>query len=130
MRNKKNLFPRKYYRIPFHHPVDFRILKYRRRYITHLSAKRGPGKGQDLGEDGMSFISEYRLPVDIVLRVVFVIPADGEQHILAKVIRSDISESGYLTAVQFLNLHGPRREKLRNYIADETKKSYNFLKYF
>ncbi len=130
MRNKTNLLPRRYFRIPFDRPVDFTILKYKRRYITHLSAKHGPGKGKDLGEDGMSFISQYSLPEDIVVRVVFELPGYGDQHILARVIRNKQIDSGYLTAVQFLNLHGPRKDKLRNYIARQTKENYKFLKYF
>ncbi|WP_418792468.1 PilZ domain-containing protein [Phosphitispora sp. TUW77] len=130
MRKKTNLLPRRYFRIPFERPVDFTILKYKRRYITHLSTKYGPAKGNDLGEDGMSFVSQYSLPEDIVVRVVFELPGLGEQSILAKVIRNRQVDSGYLTAVQFLNLHGARKDKLRNYIADETKKGYQFLQYF
>ncbi len=129
MRINTNLLPRRYFRIPFDRPVDFTILKYKRRYITHLSAKHGPGKGHDLGEDGMSFISQYSLPEDIVVRVVFQLPGFGEQVILARVIRNGQIDYGYLTAVQFLNLHGSRRDKIRNYIAGETKKNYRFLKH-
>ncbi|PKM81886.1 MAG: hypothetical protein CVU89_07640 [Firmicutes bacterium HGW-Firmicutes-14] len=128
-RNRGTLFPRRYFRIPFEKPVEFSILKYNRRYIAHLSTKRGPGKGHDIGEDGLSFVSPYSLPVDMVLRVVFELPDIGEQRILARVVRSGPVDAGFLTAVQFLNLHGQRKERLRDYIASETRKSYRFLKF-
>lgn len=130
MRNRTVLFPRRYFRVPFKGPVEFRILKYNRRYISHLSAKRGPGSGHDLGEDGLSFISPYSLPDDMILRIDFELPGIGAQRILAKVVRSSYIDTGYLTAVQFLNLHGPRKEVLRDFITDETRKNYNFLKHF
>lgn len=129
MRNRGILYPRKYFRIPFENAVEFTILKFNRRYITHLSTKRGPGTGHDLGEDGLSFVSDYSLPPDMVLRVMFNLPEFGEQRILARVVRSSSVNSGNLTAVQFLNLHGIRKERLREYITNETKKNYRFLKF-
>lgn len=128
MRSKGSVFPRRYFRIPFNYPVEFSILKYNRRFVNHLSTKRGAGSGHDLGEDGLSFISQYSLPPDMVLRVVFSLPGFGEERILARVVRNTPVENGHLTAVQFLNLHGPRRDKLRSYIIGETKKNYRFLK--
>jgi len=129
MRNRNQLFQRRFFRVPFDNPVEFQILKYHRRYISHLSAKRGPGRGYDLGEDGLSFISRYSLPTDMVLSVEFELPELGKERILAKVVRSDVVESGHLSAVQFVNLHGSRKDILRQYIASETKKNYIFLKY-
>ena len=129
MRNRNQLFQRKFFRVPFGNPVEIQILKYRCRYISHLSAKRGPGRGYDLGEDGLSFISRYSLPTDMVLSVEFELPELGKERILAKVVRSDVVESGHLSAVQFVNLHGSRKDILRQYIASETKKNYMFLKY-
>ncbi len=129
MRNRTSIFQRRYFRIPFDNPVEFRVLQYNRRYLAHLSAKRGPGRGHDIGEDGLSFVSLYTLPLDMVLRVVFDLPGYGEERILARVVRSTQVDSGFLTAVQFLNLNGPRKENLRNFITSETKKNYRFLKY-
>jgi hypothetical protein len=129
MRNKNSLFDRRFYRVSFEQPVEFRILKYNYRYITHLSAKKGPGTGRDIGEDGLSFISTYCLPVDMILRVDFELPGTGEQGVLARVVRSIETNSGYLTAVQFLNLQGPRKDKLREFIIDRTKRKLKFFKY-
>ncbi len=129
MRDRTSPFPRRYFRIPFFNPVEFRVLKYKRRYLSHLSGKRGLGKGHDLGEDGLSFVSPYSLPAEMILRIDFVLPDLGEERILAKVVRNSLVESGYLTAVQFLNLHGPRRDKLRSYITSETRKNYRFLEH-
>lgn len=128
MRTKGPIFQRRYFRIPFLQKIEFNILKYNKRVVTHLSSKTGFAQGHDLGEDGLSFISQYNLPVDMVLRVVFDLPGFGEERVLARVVRPSPSEKGYLTAVQFINLNGPRREKLRNFIAGETKKNYKFLK--
>ncbi len=129
MRNRASLFQRRYFRVPFNGPIEFQILKYNRRYVTHLSSKYGPGRGHDLGEDGLSFISPYSLPVEMIVRVDFELPGFGRERILARVVRSRPVEAGYLTAVQFLNFHGPRREKIRNFITSETRKNYRFLKY-
>lgn len=128
MVKRSSLFQRRFYRIPFKNNVEFSILKYRHQNIAHLSSKKGLAVGHDLGEDGLSFISPYCLPVDMILRVVFTLPKE-ERRILARVIRTKPSGSGYLTAVQFINFNGNRREELRNFIANETKKSYKFLKY-
>ena len=129
MKGKSALFKRRFYRIPFNNPVKFQILKYNRRHITHLSSKSGPGQGHDLGEDGLSFVSPYSLPYEMVIRVVFDLPESGEQRILAQVVRNSPLESGYFTAVQFLNLNGVRKERLKEYITGETRKNYKFLKY-
>lgn len=128
MEKRTSFFQRRYFRIPFEKPVEFSILKYRHRNIAHLSEKKGPARGRDLGEDGLSFISSYCLAVDMILRLVFKIPS-GEKRVLARVVRTTPVENGFLTAVQFINIHGPRREELKSYIANETKKSYKFLKY-
>lgn len=128
MLKRSSFFQRRFYRIPFNNPVEFSILKYRHQNIAHLSSKKGLAVGQDLGEEGLSFISSYCLPVDMILRVVFSLPK-GERRILARVIRTNLSDSGYFTAVQFININGNRRDELRNFIATETKKSYKFLKY-
>lgn len=128
MRGKGPIFQRRYFRIPFDAVIEFNILKYNKRVATHLSSKRGLAQGHDLGEDGLSFISQYNLPIDMVLRVVFELRGLGEERILARVVRRSHTEAGFLTAVQFINLNGPRKEKLRNFIAGETKKNYKFLK--
>lgn len=128
MVKKSSFFQRRFYRIPYNNPVEFSILKYRHQNIAHLSSKKGLAVGNDLGEEGLSFISPYCLPVDMILRVVFTLPK-GEKRILARVIRTKLSANGYLTAVQFINFNGNRREELRSYIATETKKNYKFLKY-
>ena len=129
MLNRGSFFKRRFYRIPFKNPIEFMILKYRHRNIAHLSAKRGSANGFDFGEDGLSFVSPYCLPEDMILRVVFDLPEFGEKRVLAKVVRSTSFDEGYLTAVQFLNMNGPRKEEFRKYITGETKKSYKFLKY-
>ncbi len=123
------MFERRYFRVAFNYPVEFQILKYNRRYVRHLSSKRGLGVGHDMGEDGLSFLSPYSLPAGMILRVNFELPDSGPEQILAKVIRCSQTASGYLTAVQFLNLHGSRKEKLRTFIVNETKKNYTFLQY-
>ncbi len=129
MRKRAPLFERRYFRVPYNGTIEFQILKFKRTYITHLSSKYGPGQGHDLGEDGMSFISPYSLPVDLIIRVDFELPDFGRERILARVVRSRQVDSGYLTAVQFLNLHGHRRDTLRSFITSETRKNYRFLKY-
>lgn len=129
MKNRAAVFQRRHYRVPFDCPVEFQILQYRRRNINHLSSKRGPACGHDLGEDGLSFISDYLLPVDMIIRVTFQLPDCGEQTVLARVVRSVPAGTGYLTAIQFLNFDGPRKDRLRLYITRETRKNYKFLKY-
>lgn len=129
MRGKGTFYKRRFYRVPFNNPVKFQILKFKRRHITHLSSKSGHGLGHDLGEDGLSFISSYSLPAELIIRIVFELPDKGEQRILAQVVRNTPVESGFLTAVQFLNLHGTRKDRIRDFITCETRRHYKFLKY-
>lgn len=128
MRAKGPIFKRRYFRIPFDQVVEFNIIKYNTRPVNNLSSKKGLAQGHDLGEDGLSFVSQYKLPIDMVLRVVFDLKDFGQERILARVVRRNQTEAGYLTAVQFLNLNGLRKEKLQNYITGEAKKNYKFLK--
>lgn len=123
-----SLFHRRFFRVPFNKPVEFNILKYRHKKLAHLSAKTGTGLSRDLSEDGISFTSNYRLPADMVVRIVFHLPP-GERQFLAKVVRTHPQGKGFLTAVQFINLQGTRREDLRSFITSETRKQYKFLKY-
>ncbi len=128
MGKKNSFFQRRYFRVPFNTPVKFNILKYRQQKLAHLSTKTGTGLSRDLGEDGISFISGYRLPVDMIIRIIFHLP-QGERSFLARVVRTQPLGKVNLTAVQFVNLNGTRREDLRSFIISETKKQYKFLKY-
>lgn len=127
-RKLKPFFQRRYFRVPFNTPVEFNILKYGHQKLAHLSTKKGTGLGHDLGEDGLSFITNYCLPVDMIIRIIFNLP-NGERRFLARVVRTQACDRRYLTAVQFINHNGIRREDLRTFIIGETRKQYKFLNY-
>lgn len=127
---KTSLSQRIHFRIPAEFTVEFYVMKYKRRNVTHLSGKKGLGLGQDIGEGGLSFISPYLLPVDMIVRLSVDLPEYGIEPLLARVVRAGrTTTGGYLTGVQFFNLPPKRREHIRNYVINQAKKQYNFLKY-
>lgn len=109
--------------------MEFYIMKYKRRNVAHLSGKKGLGQGKDIGEGGLSFISPYLLPVDMIVRLAVDLPESGVERLLARVVRSERDNGGYLTGVQFFNLAQTRRERIRNYVINQTRKEYKFLRY-
>ncbi len=130
MKNRKmGLHPRIHYRISTEFPVEFYIMKYKRRNVAHLSGKMGLGDGRDIGEGGLSFISPYLLPVDMIVKLAFELPEIGVERMLARVVRSQQVDSGFLTGVQFFNLPNYRRERIRNFVTGQTRKQYEFLSY-
>jgi c-di-GMP-binding flagellar brake protein YcgR len=130
MKTRKNgLYPRLFYRTTAKFSVEFYIMKYKRRNVAHLSGKKGLGQGQDIGEGGLSFVSPYLLPVDMIVRLAVELPENGVERMLARVVRSERVSGGYLTGVQFFNLANTRQERIRNFVVSQAKKQYNFLRY-
>lgn len=126
---KTSLSERIHFRIQVEFSVEFFIMKYKRRNVTHLSGKKGHGQGRDIGEGGLSFVSPYLLPVDMIVRLAVELPESGFERMLARVVRSERENSGFLTGVEFFNLPQHRREHIRNFVINQTKKQYKFLRY-
>lgn len=126
---KTSLSSRIHYRIPLEFPVEFYIMKYKRRNVAHLSGKKGHGEGKDIGEGGLSFVTPYLLPVDMIVRLAVELPDSGVILVLARVVRSERENSGYFTGVEFFNLGHYGREHIRDFVINQTKKHYKFLRY-
>jgi len=124
------LYPRNHFRIPLDFPVEFYVMKYKRHNVAHLSGKKGFARGRDIGEGGLSFVSPYFLPVDMIVRLAVELPDTGVERLLARVVRSEGVDDGYQTGVQFFNLPGYRRERIRSFVISQAKKQYRFLRYF
>lgn len=110
-------------------PVEFNIMRFNKRNVNHLRGKTGVGHTRDIGEDGLSFISSLKLPVGMLLRITLCLPDMQPERVLARVVRCSPVNEGFLTAVQFFNFNDHRRDKIRNFVAEETKKKYKFLSY-
>ncbi|GAB4262374.1 PilZ domain-containing protein [Thermincola ferriacetica] len=123
----RTVYPRRYFRIPADMSVEFNIMRFQKRDVKHLMDKKGFGQCRDLGEDGLSFVSQLKLPIGMVLRVTLHLPHLGDERVLARVVRCEPVTEGNLIAVQFFNINDRRREKVRAYIAEEAKKQYKFL---
>ncbi len=126
---KTGLFPRTHYRIPMDFSVEFYVMKYKRRNVAHLSGKRGLGQGRDIGEGGLSFLSAYLLPIDMIVRLAVELPETGVERMLARVVRSERVDAGFLTGVQFFNLAQYRRERIRSFVTGQIKNQYKLLRF-
>jgi len=120
---------RKHFRMPVHFPLEFRVVKFKDQNVSHLEGKKGLGRTHDLGENGLSFISNLNLPVEMMLRLKFVLPTGHQYRELVKVVRSRSMGQKYLTGVEFINFTGPRRERLRMFIASEVRRNVKLLEY-
>ncbi|MDA8234227.1 MAG: PilZ domain-containing protein [Clostridia bacterium] len=120
---------RRHHRISVHFPVEFRVVKFGEQDINHLEGKKGLGRTQDIGENGLSFISPLNLPLNMMLRLKFVLPTGHQYWELVKVVRSRPCGNKFLTGVEFINFSGPRRERLSLFIASEVKRNVKLLEY-
>jgi len=110
-------------------PLYFEVAQFGTYPIEHLRGKRGRGQTYDLAEEGLSFFSPLRLPVNMVLLLEFTIPELGPIRLKARVVRSRPWQEGWLTGVQFIGFNGSRRLALREHIADQVKSQYRLIEY-